>query len=53
MKREFHAPLQLETFQGDGGTLNFFVKCMFQEKHTGGSYDMNEFQQGTRQHVTK
>lgn len=50
----------METFQGDGGTLKKIVKNVMVfplEVHVPGktlgegSYDMNEFQQGTRQHV--
>ncbi len=53
-------PLQLETFQRDGGTLKTIVKNvmvflleMYVPRKTPkeGSYDMNRFQQGTRQHV--
>lgn len=60
MKREFHVPLQLETFQRDGGTLKTIVKSvmifpleMYVPRKTPkeGSYDMNGFEQGTRQHV--
>jgi hypothetical protein len=60
MKREFHMPLQLETFQGDGGTLKTIVKNVVVfplevyvpgKTHGESNYDMNEFQRGTRQHV--
>jgi hypothetical protein len=60
MKSEFHMILQLETFQGDGRTLKTIVKSvmvfpleMYVLGRTPreGNYDMNEFQQCTRQHV--
>ncbi len=59
MKSKFHVLLQLETFQGDGRTLKTIVKSVMvfplevyvpRKTPRAGSYDMNEFQQGTRQH---